>query len=149
REWDRENCRGHRPARWLGRALGSGQWLRDECRLCAALALPSISNDEENRHGHWHVPLPDDYRSAWRTNRGRNARGQRHPVSSNAALAQGFQMKPSLLIVDDDQDIRTQLKWALNDDYAVFLAGDRTSALEVVRNVRPSVVLLDLGLPPH
>jgi two-component system NtrC family response regulator len=58
-------------------------------------------------------------------------------------------MKPSLLIVDDDQDIRTQLKWALNDDYAVFLAEDRVSALEVVRNVRPSVVLLDLGLPPH
>jgi two-component system, NtrC family, response regulator len=58
-------------------------------------------------------------------------------------------MKPSLLIVDDDQDIRTQLKWALNDDYAVFLAGDRMSALEAVRNVRPSVVLLDLGLPPH
>jgi len=58
-------------------------------------------------------------------------------------------MKPSLLIIDDDQDIRTQLKWALNDDYAVFLAEDRMSALEVVRNVRPSVVLLDLGLPPH
>src|SRR5688572_27563714 len=58
-------------------------------------------------------------------------------------------MKPNLLIVDDDQDIRTQLKWALGDDYSVFLAGDRASAWEVFRNVRPPVVLLDLGLPPH
>lgn len=58
-------------------------------------------------------------------------------------------MKPALLIVDDDQDIRTQLKWALNDDYAVHLAGDRTSALETFRSARPFVVLLDLGLPPH
>lgn len=58
-------------------------------------------------------------------------------------------MKPNLLIIDDDQDIRTQLKWALGDDYAVFLAGDRASALEVFCNARPPVVLLDLGLPPH
>jgi two-component system NtrC family response regulator len=58
-------------------------------------------------------------------------------------------MKPNLLIVDDDQDIRTQLKWALGEDYSVFLAGDRASAWEVFCKVRPAVVLLDLGLPPH
>lgn len=58
-------------------------------------------------------------------------------------------MKPVLLIVDDDEDIRTQLKWALCNDYTVVLAGDRESALEHIRTVRPPVVLLDLGLPPH
>lgn len=58
-------------------------------------------------------------------------------------------MKPALLIVDDDEDIRTQLKWALCGDYTVFLAEDRASALEHLRAQRPAVVLLDLGLPPH
>ena len=27
--------------------------------------------------------------------------------------------KPKLLIVDDDEDIRVQMKWALADDYEV------------------------------
>lgn len=58
-------------------------------------------------------------------------------------------MKPALLIVDDDEDIRTQLKWALCNDYTVHLAEDRETALEHVRTLRPSVVMLDLGLPPH
>ena len=58
-------------------------------------------------------------------------------------------MKPALLIVDDDEDIRTQLKWALCDDYTIFLAEDRASAVEHLRTQRPAVVLLDLGLPPH
>ena len=58
-------------------------------------------------------------------------------------------MKPALLIVDDDEDIRTQLKWALCGDYTIFLAEDRASALEHLRTQRPAVALLDLGLPPH
>jgi two-component system NtrC family response regulator len=56
---------------------------------------------------------------------------------------------PKLLIVDDDEEIRTQMKWALNQDYEVFLAEDRTSALAIFKEQRPPVVLLDLGLPPH
>src|ERR1039457_2218655 len=58
-------------------------------------------------------------------------------------------MKPRLLIVDDDEEIRTQMKWALAKDYDVSLAEDRTSALEIFRATQPAVVLLDLGLPPH
>ena len=57
-------------------------------------------------------------------------------------------MKPKLLIVDDDEEIRTQMKWALTREYDIMLAGDRTSALEAFRSGRPMVVLLDLGLPP-
>ncbi|MGH7944345.1 MAG: PEP-CTERM-box response regulator transcription factor [Opitutaceae bacterium] len=57
--------------------------------------------------------------------------------------------KPKLLIVDDDEEIRTQMRWALASDYAISLAGDRASALEQFRTSRPNVVLLDLGLPPH
>ena len=58
-------------------------------------------------------------------------------------------MKPRLLIVDDDEEIRTQMKWALAKDYDISLAEDRASAVGVFSEQRPPVVLLDLGLPPH
>jgi two-component system NtrC family response regulator len=58
-------------------------------------------------------------------------------------------MKHKLLIVDDDDEIRTQMKWGLAADYEIVLAGDRASALEVFQAERPLVVLLDLGLPPR
>jgi two-component system NtrC family response regulator len=58
-------------------------------------------------------------------------------------------MKPKLLIVDDDEEIRTQMKWALAPDYEILLAGDRPAAVEIFRTARPAVVLLDMGLPPH
>jgi two-component system NtrC family response regulator len=57
-------------------------------------------------------------------------------------------MRPKLLIVEDDESFCTQMKWALNQEYEVFLAGDRPSALQVFRKERPDVALLDLGLPP-
>lgn len=57
--------------------------------------------------------------------------------------------KPKLLIAEDDEDLRTQMKWALTQDYEVFLAEDRSSALEVLKMERPAVVTLDLGLPPR
>ncbi len=58
-------------------------------------------------------------------------------------------MKSKLLIVDDDEEIRTQMKWALNRDYEVLLAEDRSRALEAFQSARPLVAMLDLGLPPH
>jgi len=58
-------------------------------------------------------------------------------------------MKPKLLIVDDDEVIRTQMKMALGQDYDLLLAADRPSAVEHFRAAKPAVVLLDLGLPPH
>jgi two-component system, NtrC family, response regulator len=58
-------------------------------------------------------------------------------------------LKPQLLIVEDDLSIATQMKWALAQDYEVLLAGDRNSAMEVVKAQQPSVVTLDLGLPPR
>ena len=58
-------------------------------------------------------------------------------------------MKRRLLIVDDDEEIRTQMKWALNQDYDVLLAEDKFTGVESFKANAPSVVLLDLGLPPH
>lgn len=57
--------------------------------------------------------------------------------------------KPKILIIDDDEEIRTQMKWAVAADYQVALAADRKEALERFREHRPQVVLLDLGLPPN
>ena len=58
-------------------------------------------------------------------------------------------LKPKLLIVDDDELICTQMKWALSQEYELLVSEDRRSALQTFRAERPQVVLLDLGLPPH
>src|SRR6187549_704699 len=55
--------------------------------------------------------------------------------------------KPKLLIVEDDQGLQAQLKWAY-DDFDVVIAGDRASAITAIRADEPPVVTLDLGLPP-
>ena len=57
--------------------------------------------------------------------------------------------KHSLLIVDDDEDIRVQMKWALAPHYEVTVAGDRAGAVAAFTAERPTVTLLDLGLPPR
>src|SRR5262245_53172439 len=57
--------------------------------------------------------------------------------------------KPKLLIVDDDEDIRSQLKWALTGEYDVALAQDRAGAVAAFHEHRPIATLLDLGLPPR
>ena len=54
-----------------------------------------------------------------------------------------------ILIVDDSPDIRQQLKWGLSEDYTVLLAGDVNEGLGIFKKHQPSVVILDLGLPPH
>ncbi len=58
-------------------------------------------------------------------------------------------MKPKILIVDDDEEIRTQMKWGLAKTHEIFLAEDRPSAIERFQAERPLLVLLDLGLPPR
>ncbi len=54
---------------------------------------------------------------------------------------------PKLLIVEDDPGLQAQLKWAY-EDFEVFIAGDRQTALAMLRAEEPDVVTLDLGLPP-
>src|SRR5512143_1253637 len=54
-----------------------------------------------------------------------------------------------ILIVDDSDEIRTQLKWGLGKEYSVIPARDGTEALALFKKNEPRVVTLDLGLPPH
>lgn len=57
------------------------------------------------------------------------------------------QEKRKLLIVEDDLGLQKQLRWGF-DAYEVLLAGDRESALALLRRHEPAVVTMDLGLPP-
>jgi two-component system NtrC family response regulator len=56
--------------------------------------------------------------------------------------------RPVLLLVDDDSEIRDQMRWALAQDYQLLEAPDRSTALAHVREAMPRLILLDLGLPP-
>ena len=54
----------------------------------------------------------------------------------------------SVLVVDDEPAIVRTLSINLRArDYDVFVAGDGRTALDVCREEKPDVVLLDLGLP--
>ncbi|OLN29434.1 Response regulatory protein [Desulfovibrio sp. DV] len=55
----------------------------------------------------------------------------------------------TLLVIDDNDDIRQQLKWALSKaGYVIHFAKDAKEGLERFRKHAPGVVTLDLGLPP-
>lgn len=55
-------------------------------------------------------------------------------------------LKP-LLVVEDNPGLQKQLKWAFSG-FRVYLAADRATAIDLLREHRPHVVTLDLGLPP-
>lgn len=57
------------------------------------------------------------------------------------------QTKGVLLIVEDDPGLQKQLKWSF-DGYEVLMAGDRDTAIAMVRRHEPAVATVDLGLPP-
>ena len=64
-----------------------------------------------------------------------------------AALISAEPKLRKLLVVEDDAGLQRQLRWSY-DDYDVLVAGDRETALDLVAQYSPSVVTLDLGLPP-
>ena len=55
---------------------------------------------------------------------------------------------PPLLVVEDDPALQKQIKWSL-DRFESVTAHDRESAMAQVRRHAPSVVTMDLGLPPR
>src|SRR5438045_7810927 len=46
-------------------------------------------------------------------------------------------MNPVLLLVDDDEAIRIQMKWALSADYEIISAEDRAGAVENFKKKKP------------
>ncbi|NOQ13497.1 MAG: PEP-CTERM-box response regulator transcription factor [Methyloprofundus sp.] len=55
--------------------------------------------------------------------------------------------KKVLLVIEDDPGLQKQFKWGFAD-YKVVIAGGRVAAIDALRRFSPSVVTLDLGLPP-
>jgi two-component system NtrC family response regulator len=55
--------------------------------------------------------------------------------------------RPKLLVVEDDEGLQRQLRWSY-EDYEVVIAGDRATAINLLRQHSPDVATLDLGLPP-
>ena len=59
-------------------------------------------------------------------------------------------IKPTLLIIEDDAGVQKQLEWHFSEgEYNVVLANDFDSSVETVRLHEPTVVIQNLGLPPH
>jgi two-component system NtrC family response regulator len=55
--------------------------------------------------------------------------------------------KPAILVLEDDEGLRSQYRWLLSD-YRVLEAGDRNAALTFARTEHPGIAIVDLGLPP-
>src|SRR5215469_2725574 len=55
--------------------------------------------------------------------------------------------KPKLLIVEDDDGLCRQYRWAFPEQ-ELFVAQSRQAALPIVARERPPVAIIDLGLPP-
>ncbi len=53
---------------------------------------------------------------------------------------------PKLLIVEDNADLRENMRWALMAEYSVFEADSMQSCMEVFEREYPEVVCLDMGL---
>src|SRR6266480_719518 len=122
--------------------------MRNDGTVYQEFSFPAVPLHKEKRIGHWYVSIQDDCRSPlWEDPRRKRTR-RRHNVPSHAASQMPNSMKPKLLIVDDDEAIRTQMKWALGEDYEVHFAEDRKAAVESFEAHSPAVTLLDLGLPP-
>ncbi|MGB8508302.1 MAG: response regulator [Pyrinomonadaceae bacterium] len=58
------------------------------------------------------------------------------------------EMRPKVLIVDDDVAITQQLFWALCDEFEVLTANSLSSAVRRAIVYNPDVAILDLHLPP-
>ncbi len=59
-----------------------------------------------------------------------------------------FQLMKDILLVEDDPDIQTQMKWGLSKEFNVLQALNRPDAMQLFMKNQPPVVILDLGLPP-
>ncbi len=55
----------------------------------------------------------------------------------------------TLLLVEDDEDLRQQMKWALSSEYELREAENRENAVHIVKNEPVHLAILDLGLPPR
>ncbi len=66
---------------------------------------------------------------------------------NNPMLNREHNEQQTLLIVEDDVGLQSQLRWHF-EGYNVIVANNRDEALTALRREQPTVILQDLGLPP-
>lgn len=64
-------------------------------------------------------------------------------------MTTGTQVKGTVLVVDDDDAVRSGLYWALNSEYKVLQAASREQACGLIAEEEIEVVVTDLHLPPN
>ena len=55
--------------------------------------------------------------------------------------------RPSVLVCDDEPNLRELIRVSLGPDYAVHEAEDGEEAIALARSLRPELVILDLMMP--
>ncbi len=55
--------------------------------------------------------------------------------------------KPTLMIVDDEENFTESLQLAIEDEFSVSVAGSLESARQALKKLKPAAILLDLRLP--
>src|SRR5689334_16663432 len=72
-------------------------------------------------------------------------RSRRRPHATETTAIPG---RRTVLVVEDDVDLRAVLRFALEDEgFVVESAGDGLSALQKVRQLTPDLIVLDLNMP--
>ncbi len=56
-------------------------------------------------------------------------------------------MKKKILIADDEFYVRDIVKGALDEDYTILEARDGEEAIDIARNQKPGLILMDILLP--
>ncbi|MGE0547466.1 MAG: PleD family two-component system response regulator [Kofleriaceae bacterium] len=72
----------------------------------------------------------------------------RAPMRSANGSSGHVRQAISVLVVDDDPDIRETISEVLEDEgYSVVSAVNGADALDVLQSIKPSLILLDLSMP--
>lgn len=54
-----------------------------------------------------------------------------------------------IIIIEDDEALRKQLRFTLENENTIAEAGNRNEAMAVLKEFTPEIAILDLGLPPN
>ncbi|MEW4925461.1 two-component regulator propeller domain-containing protein [Algibacter sp. 2305UL17-15] len=54
---------------------------------------------------------------------------------------------PTLLVVDDNEDIRIFIKQALKTKYTIYTAENGADAIELLQNINPKIIITDIMMP--
>lgn len=70
-----------------------------------------------------------------------------HDETIDHVLTKGRSKLPILLVIDDNQDIRSFISQALKEDYTIYQAENGKEGLEMARSIQPNIVLTDVFMP--